>query len=67
MSNADELREIMRENKLKSMDIVELIDVSLATVRAWLIHKDSPKHRPIKNRDLEFLRLKIQANKKAPS
>ena len=59
MSNADELREILRENSLKSKDVAEIIDVSLDTVKSWLISSSSKRYRPMKDRDIDYLRLKL--------
>lgn len=63
MTNSDELRLIMAENKLKAADIAECIDVSIHLVRAWLLNADAARHRPMKNRDLDYLRLKLEAKK----
>jgi hypothetical protein len=59
MTNADKLREIMKIHNLTSRDVSILLDVSIKTVRAWRIHSDSSNHRPMKNRDLDFLNCKI--------
>ena len=63
MTNAEQLRAIMSENKLKAADVAELIDVSLASVNAWLVHAGAGRHRPMKNRDLDYLQLKIKSQK----
>ncbi len=55
-SNADQLREIMRENELNSQAIADLIDVSLKTVRCWLLHSGSEGHRKMKSRELKFIK-----------
>lgn len=59
-TNAEQLREIMADNNLKAKDVSKLIDVSIDAVRSWLIHSGAPKHRPMKNRNLDYLRLKLQ-------
>ena len=59
-SNAEQLRKIMALHNLKAKHISHLIDVSIALVRAWLIHEGSAKYRAMKNRDLDYLECKIQ-------
>jgi len=60
MNNAEQLRKIMALHNLKAKHISKLIDVSIALVRAWLIHEGSAKYRAMKNRDLDYLECKIQ-------
>lgn len=60
MNNADQLRAIMSEHKLKAKDVAKLIHVSVDTVRSWLVHSGAEKHRPVKYRDIDYLRLKIK-------
>lgn len=64
MNNGEKLREIMHENSLKPGDIADLIDVTAQTVRSWLVDESSIKYRPMKNRDFDYLRLKMK--EKAP-
>ena len=60
MNNAEQLRKIMTLHNMKAKHIAHLIDVSIALVRAWLIHEGSAKYRTMKNRDLDYLECKIQ-------
>lgn len=60
MKNSDKLRKIMALHNLKAKHIASLIGVSIALVRAWLIHEGSAKYRKMKSRDLDYLECKIQ-------
>lgn len=59
MCNANKLRAEMVLNDLRAHDIADLIQVSIYTVRAWLISPESERHRIMKPRDLDYLRAKI--------
>jgi hypothetical protein len=58
--NQQELRKIMEINNLKNMNVAEILSVSIDTVKSWLSQDDSDRYRPISDRNLEFLRLKLQ-------
>jgi hypothetical protein len=60
MTNAEALRLIMSEHKYKAEDIADLIDVSIHLVKAWLLHSGAERHRPMKDRYLEHIQLKIK-------
>ena len=64
MTNAEQLRVIMTVNNLKADDVADLIDVSLDTVKSWLVHSGAAKYRPMKSRDVDYLQLKIEQNKR---
>ena len=63
MSNARNLKALMVTHSLKSREVADLIGVSLYTVKAWLINEGAGKFRRMKDRDLEYLRLKLSSLK----
>ena len=56
---SDELRALMREQKLTRARVAQLLGVSPKTVDSWLTDKAWRKEMP--PRHLEFLRLKLAA------
>ena len=63
MSNARKLKALMVTHSIDSDRVARLIGVSLYTVRAWLVSPESGKHRPMKDRDLDYLKLKLLEKK----
>ncbi len=60
MNNADKLRRLKKEHELTTDDIAEKLGVSAYTVKSWLLHEESEAHRVMKDRDMEFLRIKLE-------
>lgn len=60
MTNNEQLREIMRFRKLKAVDVAGLIGNSAESVRGWLVDPSSKRYRAMKDRDLEYLLMKLE-------
>ncbi len=62
--NARTLRELMRVYGINSQKVADLLQVSIYSVRAWLIHDKSEKYRPMTDRNLKMLKLVLRGRKK---
>ncbi len=60
MTNAHKLRQLKEEHGLVNADIAQLLGVSIYTVRSWLRQSQSEAYRPMGDRELEFLNLKLK-------
>ncbi len=63
-NNAITLRELMRVYGVNSQKVADLLQVSIYSVRAWLIHSGSEKYRPMTDRNLKMLKLVLRGRKK---
>lgn len=61
MSPREKLKEIMKDNRLRYMDVALLLGVSLSTVRAWLRPVTSKASRPVPKS--EVVRLTMLVNR----
>lgn len=62
--NRDELIQIMAENGLTPAVLPDLLGYSKSTVDAWMMpDRNSPRARPVTDRALDTLKLKIEAAK----
>jgi hypothetical protein len=59
MTNADALRKLIRERKLKRARVAELCDVSIHTVNAWLMPRHAHAWRNMPDSKLRLLRLEL--------
>ena len=60
-SNVAELRRIMKDHKLSRKDVAELCDVSIHTVKAWLLPAHAKAHRTFRDKELRSLKLELRA------
>lgn len=65
MNNQDRLRQLMREHELSVKDVAGLLDMALDTVKAKLKPSSSRSARPVYDRDLEYLKLKLAGRRVA--
>lgn len=62
--NRDELLRIMEANGLKAEDLPDLTGYSASMVAAWMMaDRSSSRARPVANRALSLLNLKLEAAK----
>ena len=64
MTNRDKLKQIKLDYDLSNQDIADLLDVSLTTVISWLYPTTSKAHRPMKDKDLNYLNLLLAERNK---
>ena len=56
----DELLALAKANNFSAPDIAELTEYSISSVEAWLMpDRDSPRSRPVPERALSLMKLKI--------
>ncbi len=58
--NASKLRQLKAQHELTRQDVADLLGVSPYTVKSWLLHEGSEAYRPMGDRELEFLNLKLE-------
>lgn len=60
MTNAQQLYDLMMQHGLTRREAADMISYSLPTINAWLAPATAKKHRPMPDRALESLKLRLQ-------
>jgi hypothetical protein len=61
MTNAEHLRQLIRDHQLTRARTAELCDASIHSVHSWLLPPSNKAHRNMPNTKLRLLRLELNA------
>ena len=66
MNNLDYIRNLRSSRMLTNHEIAELSGYSLGSVKAWFSDKGSDRHRPVPDRAVTIIQLKLNGRYAVP-